>query len=317
MTHIRVVSCGGTIASEPGSAGAAPAKSANDLLERVPSLESHATLSTVDVASVPGFDADFDSIFAARDAIDAAFEAGVDGIVVTHGTDTLADVAFALELLCDPEGPVVVTGAQRRFDEPGSDAPSNLLTAVRAATDSSFDGTVTVAFDDELHRARDVVKTHTNALDTFQSPGIGPVATFTRETVRYHRPAESDLPQFESLSFPVEASVPVLHSGVAVDSTLFDHALADADGIVIEGTGLGNVTGTLGERIAEVADETPIVVSSRCHAGPTEPVYGTPGGAVSLERAGVHFAGDLPTSKARLLLALCLASGSEPADVFE
>ncbi|MFC7202382.1 asparaginase [Haloferax namakaokahaiae] len=316
MPHIRVVSCGGTIASEPSSAGAAPEKTATDLVERVPTLESYATLSAVDVASVPGFDADFESIFAARDAIEDAFDAGVDGVVVTHGTDTLADVAFALELCCDPEGPVVVTGAQRRFDEPGSDAPSNLLTAVRAATDSKFDGTVTVAFDDELHRARDVVKTHTNALDTFQSPGKGPVATFTRETVRSHREATSDLPQLD-LSLPVEVRVPVVHSGVAVDGTLFDRALADADGIVVEGTGLGNVTGALGERLAEVAEDVPIVVSSRCHAGPTEPVYGTPGGAVTLDRAGVLFAGDLPTSKARLLLTFCLAAGGDPASVFE
>jgi L-asparaginase len=311
MPTVRVLSCGGTIASEPSEAGAAPTKRGAELIEAVPELAGHADVSADEVASRPGFDVDFRTVAALAEAARAAARE-VDGIVVTHGTDTLADAAYALDLATSVSVPVVVTGSQRRFDEPGTDAPSNLLTAVRAAADSRFAGGVFVAFDDELHAARDAVKTHTNALSTFASPGKGPVATFTRATVRIHREPRSgadSVPTADPDEFAA-ADVGVVHSGIGVGRRALD-LLVDAgvDGVVVEGTGLGNATGDLGDAIADAVEEIPIVVSSRCHAGPTEPVYGTRGGAVTLRAHGAHFAGDLPTSKARVKLALALTAG--------
>ena len=309
MDEVRVVTCGGTIASEPGDDGAAPAKSGGELVGAVPELEAIADLSVEEAASRPGFDIDFGSIADAARATRRAVDDGVDGVVVTHGTDTLAVTAYALDLALDLPTPVVVTGSQRRFDEPGSDAPSNLLTAVRAAADGRFHG-VLVAFDDELHAARDAVKTHTSALDTFQSPGKGPVATFTRGDVRVHRQhgrASSPIPP-SALDSP--ADVAVVRSGVGVGADALDRALeAGVDGVVVEGTGLGNVTGALGDAVGRAVDSVPVVVASRCHAGSTEPVYGTAGGGVTLDRHGVLWAGDLPASKARAKLALSLSAG--------
>jgi len=84
---------------------------------------------------------------------------------------------------------------------------------------------------------------------------------------------------------------------------------AGVDGVVVEGTGLGNVTGALGDAVADAVEAVPVVVAGRPPAGPTEPVYGTPGGGVTLADHGATLAGDLPASKARVALALGLAAG--------
>ncbi|WP_049916761.1 asparaginase [Halogeometricum pallidum] len=317
MPTVHVVGCGGTIASEPAADGAAPAKAGEELVDAVPSVSEHADLRVTDVGSRPGFGMDFAVVAAAADAVCDAVDDGADGVVVTQGTDTIADTAYALDIACDVPVPVLVTGSQRRFDEPGSDAPANLLTAVRAAVDDRFAPGAHVAFDDELHAARDAVKTHTNALDTFQSPGKGPVATFTRATTRLHRdPAratsETSLPDGTldpGRDAADYADVPVVHSGTGVDGSFLERVLDGADGVVVEGTGLGNTTGPLGEAVADAVEAVPVVVSSRCHAGPTEAVYGTAGGGVTLRDHGVAYAGDLSTAKARVKLVLGLTAG--------
>jgi L-asparaginase len=210
--------------------------------------------------------------------------------------------------------PVVFTGAQRRPDEPSADGPANLLTAVRAAAHDRLTEGSFLAFDDELHAARDVTKAHTAALETFTSPNRGPVARFSRGDVHWYRE-----PRSESASMPVErtdATVPIVHSGSGVGASGFERAVeSGADGVVVAATGLGNVTSALGDAIADA--RLPVVVASRCHAGPTEPVYGTPGGGQSLADAGCLFAGDLPPWKARLKLALALSAAGAPGEAGE
>lgn len=331
---VGVVSCGGTIAAEPDhGGGATPAKSGQQLLEAVPELRDIASVESHDVCSRPGFDMAWGDVLATANRIrellaDSSRE--LDGIVVTHGTDTLADTAYALELIGEFPVPIVVTGAQRRFDEPSSDAPANLIAAVRAAVDDRFSSGVHVAFDQQLHAARDVVKAHTSALDTFRSPGKGPVATLTRERRQLHREPRRrvSVPPLGPVSLDAIPRIPVVHSGTGVGREAIE-ALDVSDGtaregtdrnpvggVVVEGTGLGNVTGELGEAITALASSVPVVAATRCYAGTTEPVYGTPGGAVTLEDAGVAFAGDLSTAKARVKLALGLAVDHDVDDLF-
>ena len=337
--RVAVVACGGTIASEPGDGGAAPAKAGDDLVAAVPAVGEYARVSAREVCSQPGFDMRWRDVFAAAAAVrDAVGEGGIkgdkrgperdegdirggedatapaDGVVVTHGTDTLADTAFALDILTDADAPVVVTGAQRRLDEPSSDAPANLTLAVRAAADDRFAPGVHVAFDDEIHAARDVIKGHSNALSTMTAPGAGPVATFTRAASRLVRTPARGV-AVDPLADAIDGSeavpeVPVVHSGTGVGAGALERALdAGVGGVVVEGTGLGNVTGALGGAVADAVEAVPVVVAGRPPAGPTDPVYGTPGGGVTLADRGATLAGDLPASKARVALALGLAAG--------
>ncbi|MFT4904731.1 MAG: L-asparaginase [Natronomonas sp.] len=301
--RVHVIATGGTIAStaEGSDSGAAPELSGDDLVEAVPELETYADITVESVASKPGFDMSPGICARVAARMDDLAD-DVDGFVVTHGTDTLAETARYLDLTTS--APVVVTGAQRRPDERGSDGPTNLLTAVRAAAHERVTSGAFVAFDEELHAAATVRKSHTSSLDTFRSPESGPLARFTRRRIHWHSEPTGD---DADLPVPDEhPTVPLVVSASGVGHQAFADAEARADGIVVAGTGLGNTTAALGAAIADA--DCPVVLASRCHAGPTEPVYGTPGGAATL--AGydhVRFAHGTPWA-ARIELMLALAA---------
>lgn len=304
MERVHAIATGGTIASTAGAEGAAPSLSGDDLVEAVPGLAEYADVTVESVAERPGFDMDPATVAAVGRRVRAVAEDAA-GVVVTHGTDTMEESAYYLDLAADWPVPVVFTGAQRRPDEVGADGPANLRTAVRAAAHDRLDSGVFLAFDDELHAARDVTKAHTSALGTFTSPNAGPVALFTRGGVEWYRdpPATPTVGVLET-----EATVPIVTSGSGVGAGPVERAVAaGVDGVVVAGTGLGNATAALGGAIREAAADLPVVVASRCFAGPTEPVYGTAGGAVTLDEH-VQFAGDLPPWKARIALSLALAA---------
>ena len=311
--RVHVIATGGTIASTADGAetGAAPALSGDDLVEAVPGLEEHADVTVETVADRPGFDM---SPAVCGRVARRIRELGdeVDGFVVTHGTDTLAETARYLDLTCG--APVVVTGAQRRPDEAGSDGPTNLLTAVRAVAHERLSGGTFVAFDEELHAAATARKAHTCALNAFRSPEAGPVARFTRRHVHwYRRPSDGD----GRLPIPDDhPTVPLVVSAGGVGCAALEDAAARGEAVVIAGTGLGNTTSALGGAIADA--ECPVVVASRCHAGPTEPVYGTPGGGATL--AGhdhVRFAHGTPwAARVELLLAVAAGRVDERFDAF-
>ena len=303
---ITVLSTGGTIASTAGEDGATPSKSGEDLVGAVPELESYADIEVTEVVQTPSFDMDIESLTAIAERTRTAVDEKADGIVITHGTDTMEESAYYLDLVLDLSAPVVLTGAQRRPDEVSPDGPSNLLTAVRAASHERFQGAggVYIAFDEELHTARDVTKAHTSTLSAFGSPDTCPIARFTRENVRVHRE-----PGSRSASVGVttpSADVAMVKTGIGVGARRFESAIgADVDGIVVEGTGLGNTTSALGDAIGDALESgIPVVITSRCQGGAVAPVYGTPGGGETLRSHGVIEGGDLPAHKARLKLML-------------
>lgn len=315
-SHVVVLSTGGTIASTAGEDGAAPSRSGTDLVDAVPEIASYADVDVRDVVQTPSFDIDPSDIAAvARGARDAAAE-GADGVVVTHGTDTMEESAYYLDLVLDLGIPVVLTGAQRRPDEVSPDGPSNLLTAVRAATSDHLAGAggVYVAFDDALHAARDVTKGHTSALSTFVSPDACPVVRFTRGGERVLREPGSRSVTLDATE--TTADVAMVKTGVGVGDRQLRAALdAGVDGLVVEGTGLGNTTGELGDAISDAIDAgVPVVVTSRCHAGAVAPVYGTAGGGETLHRHGAIDGDDLPAHKARVKLMLALAAADGTLD---
>lgn len=317
VPRVAVLSTGGTIASTAGEGGATPTKGGEELLDAVPELAEYADVAVEQVAQVPSFDLDFETVLdlaaAARDAATNA-----DGIVVTHGTDTMEESAYALDLLLDLDAPVVFTGAQRRPDERGSDGPANLRDAVRAAAHERLRGAggVYVAFDEELHAAREVRKLHASRLGTFASPDAGPVVTFDRDGVRIRR-----APGSRSAHLPVDgvsARVEIVPSAIGVTGRQVELAVEDgADGLVVEGTGLGNATAALGEAVADAVDAgVSVVMTTRCPAGAAAPVYGTPGGHETLAARGVTNGGDLSAAKARVKLTLALSQGDDPAAAF-
>ncbi|GAB3669732.1 asparaginase [Halopiger thermotolerans] len=312
--NVTLLSTGGTIASTDVDGGPKPTRTGAQLLEAVPELESHADLSVEEVAQVPSFEMDAETLETVGERVRGLEEdRSVDAVVVTHGTDTMEETAYYLDVTVRPETPVFLTGAQRRPDEVSPDGPHNLLTAVRAAAafaDRDAGGTF-VAFNGEVHSARAVTKAHTSALEAFRSRTAGPVATIDRGGVAIHRTPRSETRPIDATS--LAATVFTVKSGSAVTGDLVAAALErDADGLVIEGTGLGNATAGVADAVREAIESgVPVVVTSRCLEGRVTPVYGAEGGGERLREYGAVFAGDLSAQQARLRLALTLAALDE------
>lgn len=314
MSRVVVVSTGGTIAMRPDPATGklVPAVSGEELVEMLAWPEAP-PLELDDFARVPSFDVHGELAFSLAVRVnEQANRRDVAGVVVTHGTDTMEESVYLIDRLLRSDLPVVLTGAQRGVDDRDTDGPRNLRDAIRvAASDQACRRGAMIAFDGEIHAAREVRKVHTSALRAFDSPGYGPVGHVDLGTVVFQRLPErrSPLPVPERL-----ASVDLIRLHAGSDARFVRASVeSGARAIVLEGTGRGNANDQVVEGVREaVSAGVPIVVCSRCVAGRVEPVYGR-GGGRDLADAGALFAGDLAGPKARVLLQLALGSGLDAA----
>ncbi|XXX81640.1 asparaginase [Sorangium sp. So ce134] len=316
MPRVHLVTTGGTIASrvDPQTGAAVPAVRAEELLAGVPALGRVAEIAVTEVCLESSWNLGPDRIAEiARAARDLQADPEVTGVVVTHGTDTLEETAFALDLLLDGDTPVVLTGAMRDASTAGADGPRNLVSAARVAVEPAARGLgVLVAMNDEIHAARWVMKTHTTALGTFASPGAGPLGSVDGEGVRIHaRPART--PRLPPAA--PEPRVYLVKMASGMDDLLLRALLdARARGVVIEGSGAGNVCGSWEGAIAALVQAgVPVVLSSRCPGGRVTPTYGAPGGGRRLRDLGAIAAGALSGPKARLALMFALGAGLDAA----
>jgi L-asparaginase len=307
---VVVVSTGGTIAMrpDPASGKLVPALSGDELVELL-AWPDAPQLELDDFAHVPSFDMHGElALSLARRLLGHAGRADIAGIVVTHGTDTMEESVYLVDLLLDSDLPVVFTGAQRGADEADSDGPRNFRDAIRVAAAPEARGRgALVAFAGEVHGAREVRKVHTSALRAFASPGYGPLGHVEGEDVSFRRRPDRRRP----LPVPdVVAPVDLIRLHAGSDARFLRTAVASgARAVVLEGTGRGNANEQVLEGVREaVAAGVAVVVCSRCVEGRVEPVYGR-GGGRDLADAGAVFAGDLAGPKARVLLQLALGAG--------
>ncbi len=313
LPRIAVLTCGGTISSSSVGGVAMPRMGAEALVQQVPQLAECAIIQARTVMTKPSPDVTLADVMQLFDAL-VEEAATCDGLVVTHGTDTLEEVVFALDLMWKSEVPVVVTGAMRVSDAVGADGGANLLAAVRAAAAATARGAgVVVVFNDQIHSARHVRKSHTSSVATFVSPTLGPIGYFAegepRLPFRPERGVGLDRPTFREAP-----RVPLLTMTIGDDETALDAlAAADLDGLVLAGFGGGH----LPERVArsrgleQLLERIPVVLTSRAGAG--EPLTRTYGGfdgsETTLLGRGLVTSGRLDGPKSKVLLSLLLASG--------
>jgi L-asparaginase len=241
----------------------------------------------------------------------------VDGVVVTHGTDTMEETAYLLDRTLAGEKPAVLTGAQRTADMPDADGPRNLRDAIAVAADPASRGRgALLCFAGEVHAAREVRKVHTSALAAFASPGYGPAGHVDGGRARFRRRPERRPPLVPAGAEAPRVDLLRLHAGS--DGRFVRHAAeTGARAIVLEATGRGNANERVVDAVREaIASGVPVVVCSRCAEGRVEPLYGR-GGGRDLEDAGALFAGDLAGPKARVLLQLAFSAGADPATVIQ
>jgi len=316
--RVAVVAMGGTIAMAPGaSGGIVPALGADDLVAAVPGLaELGLEITASTLRSLPSPSLGFADLVALAERVRAELADGATGVVVTHGTDTIEETAFLLDLTIDDDAPVVVTGAMRHPHSAGADGPANLYAAIRVAASPAARGLGTlVVMSDEVHGARFVRKGHTSSTGAFASPGFGPLGVVVEGDPRIRGAARVGL----TLSAPpriADLRVGLVTVALGDDGELLRRAGDAFDGLVLAGLGAGHVPAGMVDLVAEHAARVPMVLSSRTGAGSVlRRTYGYPGSERDLLDRGLIHAGFLDPAKARVLLQLLLAADTDRAGI--
>lgn len=300
-SEIAVVATGGTIACEADDSGAlVPRRTAAQLIE---SAGVHVPCRPVDVRALDSSSmalADVDALVAT--VHEQLADPSVAGVVVTHGTDSLTETAFALDLFHSDPRPVVVTGAQRAADAEDPDGPGNLRSAVHhIVSGGDLSKGVVVAFGGQILPARGLVKADTHALDAFR-PTAG------KDAVAPVRPDPIAPVTLAGMNIPVVAA------WAGADGAVVDAVTGmDPDGIVVEGMGSGNVSEEMGQALLRAIDAgIPVVLTTVVPGGKVEFAYGGAGGGATLGDHGAIAAGWLRAGQARIALAAAVAAGVDP-----
>ncbi|MFM0521394.1 MULTISPECIES: asparaginase [Caballeronia] len=314
LPRIAVLATGGTIAGSAGDASKTAGYKAgvvgvDKLLDAVPALGSVARIHAEQIASIDSKDMSAALWATLSSRIDELLaQDDIDGVVVTHGTDTLEETAYLLHLTVKSAKPVVLTAAMRPSTALSADGPLNLLNAVTVAASRDAAGKgVLVAVNNQIHSARDVTKTSTYAVDAFRSPETGVLGFVQDGRVEFQRMVVR--PHTVASEFSVTGQWPMVEivASYADASRVMVDALVAAGvrGIVVAGTGNGSMHATLTQALADaVSHGVAVVRASRVGAG-----HVMRNGAANDDAIGSVSAGTLNPYKARVLLMLALASG--------
>ena len=316
--RVTLLATGGTIACRPGPDGRlVPGLTPEELVASVPGLEDVASISVESLQKVSGFDMGPERMTeVALRARELLLGGVADGVVVTHGTDTIEETMYMCEMLSGDvtaQGPIVFACAMRAASEPGADGPRNLLNAVRVASSAAARSRgVLLSVNDRIHCAAWVSKLNTLHVETFESVRGGPVGSMK---------AEQPVFVIDSPRSPrgagIRGEVPLVKAYTGMQTELFDwHLGRGIDGLVVEGTGAGNLPSPVAPGIERLLDAgIPVIVTSRCPYGLPKSPYGGAGGGASLDDIGVLRAAHLNGPKARLALMVGLHETSTTAEL--
>ena len=290
--------------------GIVPSLSGKDILARTPSVFDHAELITVDFGQYPGPHITPDIMMGLSRLVQEYADAeDIDGIVITHGTDTLEETAYFLDCTVNTHKPIVVVGSMRNSSEPDWDGPRNLRDCIMIALHRKAHHLgVLVCLAEEIHAASEVSKLNTSNISTFESPNFGALGRIVNGSVFiYRKPVHrefftvSALPHF----------VPLLTCYTTSEALILQAVVKlRPAGIVIEAMGVGNVPPPVFEQILYAIEQNiPVVLVSRCPIGRVEHLYAYQGAGKQLYEAGVIFADYLNGQKARIKLLVMLGAG--------
>ena len=304
---ILVLHTGGTISMQADASGAVVTSSDNPMNHVSNPLEG-IQVHTLDFFNLPSPHIKPKHMLALYQKIKEE-AANYDGVVITHGTDTLEETAYFLDTMEIPRIPIVLTGAMRSSNELGSDGVYNYLSALRVASDDkAIDKGVLVVMNDEIHAAKYVTKTHTTNISTFQTPTHGPLGLIMKQEILYFKTAE---PRVRFDLDRIEGLVPIITVYAGMTDELLDMLDWDkVDGLIIQAFGAGNIPKETAQKLESLLHKgIPVALVSRCFNGIAEPVYAYQGGGVQLQKAGVLFVKELNAQKARLKLLIALNAG--------
>lgn len=321
LANIVILGTGGTITGVGAHPLAMTVYNAGELdihqvVAGIPQLHERANITTEQFTKLGAFNASFELWIDLAERVNTLLaDSKVDGVVITHGTDTLEDTAYFLNLVVKSEKPVVITGSMRPASALCAEGPLNIYNAVCiAASKQAIGKGVLVAFNDEIHAAREVTKTNTSNVSTFKSLNTGPIGIvsngepiFYLASIRRHT-FNSEFSVDSKTNFP---AVKVLYFHINEDTSLLEAALAaGVQGIVYVGTGNGNLAGAVARPLrSAVANGLTLVRATRVTGG----IVAT--SVTKWDELGYIAADNLNPSKARILLMLALLQTTEPSEI--
>lgn len=310
MKKVAVVFNGGTISMkvDPRLHAAVPSLTGDEIMRMVTGIEKFAEVESYTFSNVPS------PHMSPKDMMDLSKyiknlieKPDVSGVVVTHGTDSLEETAYLLDLTIKTDKPIIVTGSMRSGSELGYDGPANLAASIcTAISDEARGRGVLVCLNDELNCASEVTKANSMKLNAFQSPDFGPIGIVDNNEVIFYR---DSLKKQHIQTETIETKVDLIKCVSGLDSRLIRFCINEGDrGLVIEGMGRGNIPPDMVEGVSEAIEKgIAVVLVSRCFEGRVLDTYGYHGGGKELRNMGVIFGDNLPGQKARIKLMLALS----------
>lgn len=295
-----------------------PVMSGEDILRLTPGIENIADIHFLNFGKMPGPHMTPEKMLELSGLINYNTEQeGYEGVVVTHGTDSLEETAYLVDLTYQGAKPVIFVGSMKNSSEPGWDGPPNLIDALfTSASEEAYNRGVMVVMNREIHLASQVTKTNTNTLDTFKSKDFGPVGLVDENKVyfyysynkREYIPAEK-----------IDSRVDLIKCGCGMDDRLIRFCVdSGTHGIVIEGMGRGNVPPKMVPGIEYALSRSiPVVLVSRCLMGKVMDNYGYEGAGRELTQRGVILGDNLPGQKARIKLMTALGVTQKMTEIKE
>lgn len=315
MKKILVIHTGGTIAmSEDNKTGAVSTNSTNPLLAHPLEVDAQTRLQVEDMLHLPSPHMAPKHMLQLKNRVQQAIQESFDGVVITHGTDTLEETAYFLDVTVGDKIPIVLTGAMRSSNEVGADGLYNYQTAIRvAASDNAVGKGTLVVMNDEIHTARYVTKTHTTNVATFRTPTFGPIGLVSKNRIHFYQELITH-PTLDVSS--VDGMIPIIKAFAGLGDSLSLIINPKIDGLVIEALGAGNLPPQAVPPIEWLlAHNVPVVLVSRCFNGVTQAVYNYEGGGRQLQEKGVIFCDGLNSQKARLKLLIALNAKLSPEEL--
>jgi len=309
MKNILIVFTGGTFSMmiDEKTGGAVPRFSGNELLKKIPEAKKLARITSYDFGKFPGPHMTPELMFKLSRTIRKLISnKRYDGVIVTHGTDTLEETAYLLDLTIKTKIPLVVIGSMKNSSEPDWDGPQNLIDAIHVCLNPNCKNIgVLVCLNGEINAASEVTKIYTEQIDSFRSLDFGALGFVEKGKVILNR-----LPRkLETIAAKkIIPGVDLLTVYAGMDEKFFRYsAESKTTGLVVEALGVGNVPPAVFDGIKYVIDKNiPVVLVSRCPAGETLDIYSYPGAGKWLNQIGAIFADYLNGQKARIKLMLAL-----------
>jgi len=309
MKKILVVFTGGTFSMmiDRSTGGAIPRYSGGELLDMIPQAKRLAEIDYYDFGKYPGPHVTPKLMLQLSQKIKQLLaEKHYDGVIVTHGTDTLEETAYFLDLTINTEIPIVMIGSMKNSSEPDWDGPRNLIDAIHIClNDNSKNLGVLVCLNGEINAASEVTKIYSDSVESFKSLDFGSLGFVQNGRVIYNR-----LPHYlEKIETDViDDNVDMLTVYAGMNEKFFKFSAdSGASGIVVEALGVGNVPPPAFEGIKYAVEKgIPVVLTSRCPAGETDYIYSYPGAGKHLHDLGVIFADYINGQKARIKLIIVL-----------